>query len=147
MPKSYQIGELASSADVPVETVRYYEREELLPKPKRSSGNFRLYSEADRERLIFIRQCRSLDMTLEEIARLLELKDNPSGSCEQVNALLDAHIVRVASRLAELRTLKKDLEALRRQCGSIRTAGECAILAGLSSGAVTQAATASKLHR
>jgi Cd(II)/Pb(II)-responsive transcriptional regulator len=142
MTKSYQIGELARCAEVPVETIRYYEREDLLPKPERSSGNFRLYSEAHRERLMFIRQCRTLDMTLAEIARLLELKDKPHSSCEQVNALLDAHIAHVASRMAELRQLKKDLEVLRRQCGSVRTAGDCAILAGLSSGTVTQGKSA-----
>lgn len=148
MAKSYQIGELARCAEVPVETIRYYEREDLLPKPKRSSGNFRLYSEAHRERLLFIRQCRALDMTLEEISRLLGLKDNPQSSCEQVNTLLDAHIAHVASRMAELRQLKKDLEVLRRQCGSIRSAGECAILAGLSSGTATHVKTTSgKAHR
>jgi len=134
MAKSYQIGELARHAEVPVETIRYYEREELLPKPQRSAGNFRLYSDAHRERLVFIRQCRSLDMTLEEIALLLGLKDNPQSSCEQVNALIDDHITDVTSRMAELRQLKKDLESLRRRCNSIGSAGECAILAGLSGG-------------
>jgi len=134
MAKSYQIGELARHAEVPVETIRYYEREELLPKPQRSAGNFRLYSDAHRERLVFIRQCRSLDMTLEEIALLLGLKDNPQSSCEQVNALIDDHIADVTSRMAELRQLKKDLESLRRRCNSIGSAGECAILAGLSGG-------------
>jgi Cd(II)/Pb(II)-responsive transcriptional regulator len=148
MADSYQIGELARRAEVPVETIRFYEREGLLPEPRRSSGNFRLYSEAHRERLIFIRQCRALDMTLDEIGRLLLLKDNPKMSCEQVNALLDAHIAHVAGRMAELRRLKSDLEMLRQRCGSIRSAGECEILARLSSGTATHVREAAgKLQR
>lgn len=151
MAKAYQIGELAHAVDVPVETIRYYERGRLLPAPKRSSGNYRLYGESHRERLIFIRQCRALDMSLEEIGELLKLKDAPQASCEQVNALLDAHIAHVAARMAELRKLKSDLQALRNQCGSVRPTSECAILAGLATGTATRAAkrasSLSKTHR
>jgi Cd(II)/Pb(II)-responsive transcriptional regulator len=131
MARSYQIGELARQVDVPVATIRYYEREQLLPKPNRSAGNFRLYSEAHRERLVFIRQCRSLDMTLEEISSLLKLKEDPQSSCEQVNSLIDDHIADVTRRVAQMQRLKQDLESLRRRCDSTRSAGECAILAGL----------------
>ncbi|MFC4309116.1 Cd(II)/Pb(II)-responsive transcriptional regulator [Steroidobacter flavus] len=132
MAKAYQIGELARHVDVPVATIRYYEREALLPKPERSAGNFRLYSETHRERLVFIRQCRALDMTLEEISSLLALKDHPQKSCEQVNTLIDDHLADVTRRVAELQRLQKDLETLRLRCGSIKSVSECAILAGLS---------------
>ena len=57
-----KIGELAKLADCQVETVRYYEREGLLPAPARSEGNYRLYSSEHLERLTFIRNCRTLDM-------------------------------------------------------------------------------------
>jgi Cd(II)/Pb(II)-responsive transcriptional regulator len=151
MTRTYQIGELARVADVPVETIRYYERGGLLPAPMRSAGNYRLYGENHKERLIFIRQCRALDMSLEEISELLKLKDVPQESCEQVNALLDAHIAHVAARMAELRKLKSDLQALRNQCGSVRPTSECAILAGLATGTATRAAKRnsplSKTHR
>ncbi|WP_146053956.1 MerR family transcriptional regulator, partial [Pseudomonas syringae] len=72
-----KIGELAKLTDTQVETVRYYEREGLLPAPARSDGNYRLYTQAHVERLSFIRNCRSLDMTLEEIRSLLNLRDSP----------------------------------------------------------------------
>ena len=63
-----RIGDLAKRSGCEVVTIRYYEKEGLLPKPARSGGNFRLYGEAHIERLQFIRHCRSLDMTLLQIA-------------------------------------------------------------------------------
>ena len=139
MPRTYQIGQLARAGEVPVETIRYYEREGLLPQPRRSGGNFRLYDETHRERLVFIRQCRLLDMTLEEIHRLLALRDHPAAPCDEVNVLLDAHIGHVSERVAELGRLKRDLQALRRRCQSSRGTADCAILAGLSDGTATRA--------
>lgn len=81
-----KIGELASALDVPIETIRYFEREGLLPAPARSEGNYRLYSETHRERLSFIRHCRTLDMALDEIRQLLRLKDSPDDPRGEVNA-------------------------------------------------------------
>ena len=66
-----KIGELARRTECQVETIRYYEKEGLLPEPTRSRGNYRLYGEAQVERLQFIRHCRSLDMTLGEVRALL----------------------------------------------------------------------------
>ena len=138
MLKVFRIGDLAKSAELAVETIRYYEREGLLPAPRRSAGNFRLYSEAHQERLTFIRQCRALDMTLEEIRRLLKFKDSPLRPCDDVNALLDAHIGHISERIAELGQLRKDLRALRMRCSTTRDAANCAILANLSAGTATR---------
>ena len=66
-----KIGELAKITDCQVETIRYYEREGLLPQAPRSESNYRIYGAEHTERLGFIRHCRSLDMTLEEIRVLL----------------------------------------------------------------------------
>lgn len=111
-----------------METIRYYEREGLLPAPARTAGNYRLYSDAHIERLLFIRHCRSLDMTQDEIRTLLRFRDAPEENCGQVNTLLDAHIGHVAARIAELKNLEKQLKALRRQCEYDRTAKDCGIL-------------------
>ena len=92
MSTTYRIGELAGDLAVPVETIRYYEREGLLPEPARSDGNYRLYSQSHRERLEFILNCRALDMTLQEIRTLLRLRDAPEQGCAEVNATLDEHI-------------------------------------------------------
>lgn len=93
-----KIGELAKLTDCAVETIRYYERENLLPEPARSDGNYRVYTQAHAERLTFIRNCRTLDMTLEEIRSLLAFRDSPQDQCESVNALIDEHIHHVKAR-------------------------------------------------
>jgi DNA-binding transcriptional MerR regulator len=94
-----RIGDLAKRSGCEVVTIRYYEKEGLLPKPARSGGNFRLYGEAHIERLQFIRHCRSLDMTLSEIRALLGLRDNPAQDCGEVITLLEAHIQQVEMRV------------------------------------------------
>jgi Cd(II)/Pb(II)-responsive transcriptional regulator len=111
-----KIGELAKLTDAQVETIRYYEREGLLPAPARSDGNYRLYTQAHVERLTFIRNCRSLDMTLEEIRSLLNLRDSPQDQCENVNALIDEHIQHVNDRIASLQALQTQLLDLRQRC-------------------------------
>jgi Cd(II)/Pb(II)-responsive transcriptional regulator len=129
-----KIGELAARAGTPVETIRYYEREGLLARPPRSANNYRLYDTASLERLLFIRHCRSLDLTLAEVAALLALRDAPAESCAGVNALLDRHIAQVGQRLQELTLLQSQLSALRGRCHTVHASAECEILRGLTAG-------------
>ncbi|KHL73157.1 HTH-type transcriptional regulator ZntR [compost metagenome] len=131
-----KIGELAKATDCAVETIRYYEREQLLPEPARTDGNYRLYTQAHVERLTFIRNCRTLDMTLDEIRSLLRLRDSPAGSCDSVNALIDEHIEHVQARIDGLVALQEQLVELRRRCSA--QGEECAILQRLEvNGAVS----------
>lgn len=127
-----KIGELARLAGSNVETIRYYEREGLLPKPGRSEGNYRIYGPMHLERLTFIRHCRSLDMTLHEIRMLLRFKESPEENCGEVNRLLDEHIGHVVHRIGELQELEKQLIELRGCCPDDRQASTCGILDGLS---------------
>jgi Cd(II)/Pb(II)-responsive transcriptional regulator len=127
-----KIGELAAATQTAVETIRYYEREGLLPTPPRSEGNYRLYGAAQVERLGFIRHCRALDMTLDEVRTLLQVRDDPTGDCGAVNALLEAHLGHVAERLRELRHLERQLKSLRERCATATRAEACGILAGLA---------------
>ncbi len=127
-----KIGELSTASSTSIETIRYYEREGLLPAPARTEGNFRVYTAPHLERLQFIRHCRSLDMSLDEIRVLLRVKDGPGEDCGDANALLDAHIGHVSARIRALRALEKQLKALRQRCGDTRAADRCGILAGLS---------------
>jgi Cd(II)/Pb(II)-responsive transcriptional regulator len=129
---SMRIGELAARAECQVETVRYYERQGLLPQPARSSANYRLYQAVHLERLTFIRYCRSLGMSLDEVRVLLEFRDAPDKDCGEVNALLDRHIGHVAARIVELQGLAAQLEKLRGLCRQADAAGECGILNELS---------------
>ena len=129
-----RIGALAKQTGCSVETIRYYEREGLLPPSARTEGNYRIYSDADVERLSFIRDCRSLDMTLEEIEQLLSFRDAPEKYCTEVNELLDEHIGHVTARVAELQTLEQQLHKLRRLCRRTQKAKNCGILKRLGKG-------------
>ena len=133
-----KIGELAKLTDCPVETIRYYEKESLLPPPARTDGNYRVYTQAHTERLTFIRNCRSLDMTLEEIRSLLNLRDSPQDQCESVNALIDEHIHHVKARVDSLLALQAQLLDLRQKCGEGPDGEHCGILQQLEvSGSVS----------
>lgn len=134
-----KIGDLAHAIGTPAETIRFYERKQLLPAPSRSEGNYRQYEAWHVERLTFIRHCRSLDMTLDEIRVLLHFKDAPEGDCEGVSTLLDEHISHVSRRIRELRGLERQLVQLRTQCTESNVAADCGILIGLS-GATPQPA-------
>lgn len=126
-----KISELAKAAHTQSETIRYYEREGLLPEPARTAANYRSYDSSHLERLAFIRHCRSLDMTLDEVRTLLHFKDAPEENCAGVNGLLDAHVGHVVQRIKELKALEKELRALRLQCASSQPTADCGILEGL----------------
>lgn len=146
MIETLKIGDLATRTGCPVETIRYYEHEGLLPVPVRSTGNYRLYGKSHVERLSFIRHCRSLDMALDEIRTLLHFRDAPHENCEGANQLLDEHIGHVAARIAELNALARQLKVLRRQCSEAKAAGACGILNKLSE-AKTARCTSSGTNR
>jgi Cd(II)/Pb(II)-responsive transcriptional regulator len=129
-----RIGELAQATGISIESIRFYEREGLVPSPARTEANYRIYGSLHEERLAFIRHCRSLDMALDEIRALLRFKDSPTENCGEVNALLDEHIRHVADRIRELRALEKQLKSLRAQCAVVQGSNECRILHVLTTG-------------
>lgn len=135
-----RIGEIARRANCEVQTVRFYEREGLLPAPSREASGYRNYGEQHLARLNFIRHCRSLDIPLAEIRQLLEFAATPEQSCAQVNQLLDAHISLIRNRIAGLLDLEKQLTELRRSCTGERLRA-CAILESFMHAAEQQAAT------
>jgi Cd(II)/Pb(II)-responsive transcriptional regulator len=139
-----KIGELATASETAVETIRYYEREGLLPEPARTETNYRIYGAEHLARLRFIRYCRGLDMSLEEIAVLLNFKDAPQADCGNVDAVVDAHIDHVSRRIKELRGLEKELKELRALCREAHVAQECGILEGLTRASTTPQKPASQ---
>ena len=130
-----KIGDLAKATATPIESIRFYERAGLLPAVGRTNGNYRVYDDGHVQRLAFVRHCRSLDMTLDEIRVLLKFKDAPQDDCGAVNDLLDEHIGHVATRMRDLRELERQLKALRAQCRHGSPAGDCGILNELSEAA------------
>jgi Cd(II)/Pb(II)-responsive transcriptional regulator len=147
MSNHLKIGELAKQTGCLVETIRFYEREGLLLEPPRSEGNYRLYTDIHSERLQFIRHCRSLDMTLEEIRNLLKFRDAPDENCSEVNALLDEHIEHVSNRIKELRYLQKDLRKLRNLCERAQATKDCRILQSLAGPARSPTRSSDVEHR
>jgi Cd(II)/Pb(II)-responsive transcriptional regulator len=127
-----KIGELAQVAQCSVETVRYYEKEGLLPAPARTAGNFRVYGPEHVDRLRFIRNCRALDMSQEEIHTLLGLADRPADGCGAINTVFDQHIAHVDERIRELTHLKQQLLSLRERCQTEQAVDTCGILQGLA---------------
>lgn len=123
-----RIGELGEATGVDVETIRYYERSGLLPKPDRQANGYRAYGSSHLERLAFIRHCRALDMPLADIQRLSGLIDRPQADCGDINLVIDEHLGRVRARLKSMRALEKQLTALRAHCEVGHKVAECGIL-------------------
>lgn len=141
-----RISDLAQTTGTPAETIRFYEREGLLPPARRTHNNYRLYEHAHVEQLALIRRCRGLDMTLEEVRKLLHLRERPAQDCAEVNALLDAHIEHVTRRIRELRVLEKNLKVLRSTCTSPSAIADCGILSRLERQAPVAAAPMRTRH-
>ena len=118
----FTIGQLAASAEVNVETVRYYQRRGLLPEPERPAGGIRRYAPADLARLRYIRRAQTMGFSLDEIVGLLEL--NGGRACEQTKLLTEHKLLDVRKRLGELRKLERELLRLVARCGEAR-AGAC----------------------
>ena len=129
---TWKIGELAKRTGSTIETIRFYERAGLLPAPSRSTGNYRQYGPEHEDQLAFVRRCRSLDMSLNEIQTLLAVRNEPTRSCQEVNDMLDEHLEHLRSRIEELQSLQKQLRTVRSMCRRTQTAKDCAILSELA---------------
>lgn len=127
-----KIGELAEHTGCSIDTIRYYEKAGLLSAAPRSASNYRHYSAVHVEELRFIRNCRALDMTHEEIRTLQASRAAPEQSCASVNALIDEHLEHIAQRIALLQHLQSDLSTLRQHCQNAGRSGDCAILQELA---------------
>jgi len=127
------IGDLAKATATKVETVRYYERIGLLPKPARTSGNYRSYSPMHLARLSFIRRARDLGFSIEQVRELLGLSDQRHRSCEAVDAIARQHLIEVERKIRDLQALRHELDSIISQCGR-GTIAECRIIEALSPG-------------
>jgi DNA-binding transcriptional MerR regulator len=134
--QGYRIGEAAAQSGVSAANIRYYEKEGLIAPQARSDNSYRLYSDADVHRLRFVRLCRAMDMSLDEVRTLLRLDLRSKADCDAARVALDAHLGHVRERLRELRSLEKDLIALRDSCDG--TDAQCHIIEALHARADAQ---------
>lgn len=121
------IGDLGKATRTKVETVRYYERIGLLPRPARTSGNYRSYGDAALSRLSFIRRARDLGFSLDQVRALLKLSDDRSQDCASVDRIARTHLGEVERKLADLEALRRELNTLIDSCdgGSV---AQCRII-------------------
>lgn len=108
----YSISQLSQQTNVSTETIRYYERIALIPRPKRAANGYRQYSEADVERLRFIRRSRSLDFTLDEIREILALRERHEAPCSYVMEVMQKRIGEIEERIQDLQKLRDDIKSL-----------------------------------
>jgi Cu(I)-responsive transcriptional regulator len=125
------IGDLAKATDTKVETIRYYERIGLLPKPARTRGNYRSYRPDQLRRLSFVRRARDLGFSLPQVRELLSLSDQRRRSCEAVDAIAREHLTEVDRKIADLAALRRELDSIISQCGH-GTVANCRIIEALS---------------
>jgi DNA-binding transcriptional MerR regulator len=126
-----RIGELAKATETNVETVRYYEKIGILPKPARTSANYRFYGGDHLARLSFIRRARNLGFTLEALRELLTLSDDKEQSCEAIDAVSRAHLAQVDLKISDLRALRSELSRIIVSCQQ-GTVADCKIIETLS---------------
>lgn len=124
------IGSLSKATGVKIETIRYYEREGIIPSPPRTAGGHRSYDQKHLKRLTFVRRSRELGFTLEEIRGLLELVDGETYTCNEIKDITLNHADTVRSKIADLRRLEKTLAGIASQCHG-GTTPDCPIIEGL----------------
>jgi DNA-binding transcriptional MerR regulator len=123
------IGEVAECAGVNPKTIRYYESIELLPKPRRSTGNYRLYSDEDVERLRFITSARALGFALDEIAEILAFKERGEAPCGFVLERLTIKSAEVERHLERLLVLRSEIKHLMARSKRLRGKGRyCGVI-------------------
>lgn len=129
-----QIGALAAQSGTLVETIRYYERIGLMPSPPRSASGYRQYRAEHLQRLLFLRRCRALGFSIEEIRSLAALASRRERSCRKVKSIAERHLEDVRRKRSDLLRLECALSALVDSCGGGRIA-DCKILEALAEGA------------
>lgn len=106
------VGQLAARTGVRADTVRYYEREGLLPLPQRTEGEHRRYGPADVDRLLFIRGAQRLGLRLAEIGELLTVRDTGACACEPAESLLHRHVAEIDTEIRRLTALRAELTSM-----------------------------------
>jgi DNA-binding transcriptional MerR regulator len=120
-----RIGALAAELEINAKTIRYYEEIGLLPTPERAENGYRLYGEADRQRLHFIAQAKTVGLTLEEIGQILALRHNGAQPCEHVLGLLDHKLEAVEEQLRTLSDFRAELLTLREEARQTQHTDAC----------------------
>jgi MerR family transcriptional regulator, copper efflux regulator len=131
---SLRIGDLADRTGTSAPTIRYYEQIGLLRRATRQSGNHRVYTRKDVERLTFIRRCREFDFSIKQVRVLVSLLDDPKSSCMDARDLAARHLDDVRAKMRELKALERSLVSFVDACDTSCAGGpgpDCVILGDL----------------
>jgi MerR family mercuric resistance operon transcriptional regulator len=123
-------GSLANKTGVNAETIRYYEKAGVMPDPPRTAGGHRIYDESLVKRLFFIKRCRELGFTLNEVRELLKLVDGDEYTCADVLQNTNEQRTRIKNKIRDLRKMEKTLRAISSQCSG-EDVPECPIIDSL----------------
>ena len=129
------IGQVATASGTPIETIRFYEREGLLPAAPRTAAGYRLYDNAATKRLRFISRAKALGFTLAEIRDILNLQDNPTSNRTgraEVKALTEKKLADIEQRITDLQRMQKVLKNLAGECSGRGGVTHCPIIETLS---------------
>ena len=127
------IGQLAKDAGINTQTIRFYERKGLLPKPSRQgSGNYRSYCEEDRARLDFILRAKAAGFTLKDIGELTDAVESDEA-CQEVAELVVGRLRDVQAKSRNLNQLRRQLEVMRRKCMETPANEPCPVIDGFAS--------------
>lgn len=113
-----RIGEVVAELGISADTLRYYEKINLMPRVHRSSAGVRAYSDKDLSRLRFIKRAQRMGFSLDEIAQLLGFRENPQQAKPKVRALAHQKLAVIEEHLVELSTLRDELRLLTNLCGA-----------------------------
>ncbi len=132
----YRIGEIAKLADVTPDTIRYYEKQQMMDHGGRTEGGFRLYTDHDLKRLKVIRHARQLGFTLESIRELLSIRVDPEHhTCQESKSIVQARLSEVEARIEEMQAMRRSLQKLNDACcGTAHSSVYCSILEALEQG-------------
>nr|WP_174507076.1 Cd(II)/Pb(II)-responsive transcriptional regulator [Acinetobacter sp. Marseille-Q1620] len=130
--KNYLIHELAKLTQLSVDSIRFYEKKNLIEPSFRAVNNYRYYDQEALKRLVFIKRCRALDMSLDEISQLMELIRHPEQGCQVVDQLVEQHILKVNEKISELQKFQSELHQLRQLCQNDTTIDHCQIIKHLA---------------
>ena len=125
------IGDLATAANVSVETIRFYQRKGLVPEPPRAYGQIRRYGASDVARVKFVKSAQRLGFSLEEVAALLQLDDGTH--CDEARVMAEQKLADVRSKLRDLRRIESVLKTLVADCCSSRGTVTCPLISTLHS--------------
>jgi MerR family mercuric resistance operon transcriptional regulator len=126
------IGQLAQKSGTDAQTIRYYERQRLMPEPNRTNSNYRLYAKDAIERLTFIKRAKEIGFSLNDIKVLLGMADGKVRRCSDIQKFAETRLSKIRAQISDLQAMEKTLSDLVRQCGFSDRITECPIIETLS---------------